>query len=211
MRSIYVYYQSVFEKNPDLLWAGMAKLAGRAVWTGCEDIQKYGFGISFWKMALRLANEIERQLLQMNLEVFMDMAWQHEAFLTKGYAELEARYQAGELRKENLEAWYYIAGGIESDIQSAVNLGNEMLLLCVSMQILDRGYRVLSGLNMGKIMGAMSKSPVPGGRSFSQAVPGGNLCDFNDRWKWISTEMIPNWLKMDSKDRLKEVQRPLGE
>ena len=110
----------------------------------------------------------------------------------------------------NLKAWFNIAAGIDVGVPSAIALGNEMLLRREQRQILSRGYRTLDRLHLGEQMGAMAESPIPGGRSFSATVPGGNLANFDDRWKWITSEMLPNWLGMSPQQRADAVKQPLG-
>ncbi len=64
---------------------------------------------------------------------------------------------------------------------------------------------------VGTIMGALAKNPMPGGKSFSEFVPDGDLCNFSDRWKWIEAEMIPAWFQMELKIQLENVKQPLGQ
>jgi hypothetical protein len=56
----------------------------------------------------------------------------------------------------------------------------------------------------------MGTSPIPGGKSFCDVVPGGDLTNFDDRWKWISVDMLPRWLSFSDKQRQRVVRIPLG-
>jgi hypothetical protein len=46
------------------------------------------------------------------------------------------------------------------------------------------------------VLSHLSKSPIPGGRPFDDVVPGGNITDFQDRWDWITTDMMPTYQQL---------------
>lgn len=177
----------------------MAKMAGRTVWRGLNDGQCYGSILP--GQAQNLAFEIERQLVSMNRQIFMDLAWQHEAYLSGGIKEINEARQRGELSIRNWNAWQLIDKGITDGNRDLVSQGNKLLLKREQQIILAEGYRALAALNMGKIMGAMATSPIPFGDSFNTVVPGGSLCDFDDRWRWISQELFPRWASMSAETR----------
>jgi hypothetical protein len=92
------------------------------------------------------------------------------------------------MKAENYEAWDKINSGKTSE-------GNNGLLAREQKQILQPYWD-----SMGLLNGQMSKealSPVPGGKSFNEYNPGGNITNFQDRWGWISKDMMPAW---DSKN-----------
>ncbi len=146
----------------------------------------------------------------MNLKIFMDMAWQHAAYIHGGIAEMEARFRAGDLGEKEIRAWRLIDHGSRSGNQHAVQLGNEILLRREQEIILARGYAALARLKLGATMGRLSDSPVPGGKNFCDSVPGGDLTDFDDRWKWIVQEMLRQWNQMSAELRAALVKVPLG-
>jgi hypothetical protein len=211
MKSIYGYYRSVFQKNEDMLWAGMAVLAGRSVWKGLSDnVQYRGFIPS--AHTDRIAKMLEEELMTMNLAIFLDLGWMHEAYLEKGLPELEARFEAGDIDEATIAAWRKIDSGIRNKNEEDVQEGNKMLLRREQEVILTPGYANITripGINLGRTMGRMAESPVPGGRRFSVAVPGGSLANFTDRWKWIEGDMVKHWNRMPRKDRLYYVETPI--
>jgi len=79
--------------------------------------------------------------------------------------------------------------------------------------IIERGYENISripGVNLGRAMGRMAESPIPGGRRFSQSVPGGSLAKLEDSWKWIEQDMLKYWEKMSPEDRLHYVEQSIA-
>ena len=54
-------------------------------------------------------------------------------------------------------------------------------------------------------------SPVPGGKPFREVVPGGDITVFEDRWKWIETDMLPAYERLTPQRRRQPVDTPLGE
>jgi len=116
----------------------------------------------------------------------------------------------GELNPLILQAFEKIDQGVREDRRDLIEEGNEMILRREQQVILEEGYKELNRLKLGRVMGAMAESPVPGGCSFNKCVPKGDLTNFNDRWKWISGEMLPNWTGMDPDLQLQLVQAPLG-
>ncbi len=44
-------------------------------------------------------------------------------------------------------------------------------------------------------------SPIPGhGIKFTDYVLGGDIGDFNDRWKWIKESMLPAWVSLEQNE-----------
>jgi hypothetical protein len=205
MKKFYGYYESIYKQNPDLLWAGMAKLAGNVVYDGLR--QTASLRNTFAGPGIELAaSGVERELMQMNLEIFMDLGWQHEAYMAKGIAGIRAAGETG----QNLRAWEYIDAGIDAGIPGAIAKGNEMLLYREQSLIVRRGYAALQSQNMTKIMSALTISPIPGVKPFAEAVPGGNIANFADRWKWIQNDMWPAFRDMNEGVRARLISLPLG-
>jgi len=215
MKRIYGYYTDVFVANPELLWAGMAKLAGNSVWNGLE------MGDSFKPLSqlapgggpTKLIDAMQQELVKMNLEIIMDLGWVHEAYVTGGMDEIERLRSGKLLGRDVYSAFKDIHGGKLEGDQDRINNGNAALLEREQSIILRRGYRELAllqdkGLDQG--MAENSISPIPGGKDFLDVVPGGDLTTFDDRWRWIETDMLPKWLAFSPAERLTLVQQPLG-
>jgi hypothetical protein len=54
------------------------------------------------------------------------------------------------------------------------------------------------------------ESPIPRDSvTFQDAVPGGDIGDFDDRWDWITGSMLPAWQEAEDqlRDELEEFAR----
>jgi hypothetical protein len=100
-----------------------------------------------------------------------------------------------------------------------VNRGNAVLLLKrEQFHVLQGGgiggsYSQIQNLpDFDQIPEAMSeeaKSPIPGGRPFSEIVPDGDITTFADRWKWREQDMIPVFEKLEPAELQRLVQKSL--
>lgn len=199
---VYALYERLYRDHPEMKWAGMAKLAGGVVWGGLSQIETNGRRAVLGSLLPSGAREatqyargelqfVENKLLEMQQAIFNDLAWQHMAYAEGGVKALEACYQRGEIGLENLNAWRDIGSGNENRIWR----GNEALLKREQFDILDRHYtemssRPLSGRVLRNVMSYLANSPIPGGRSFYDAVPNGDIMNFPDRWQWVTSEVI---------------------
>ena len=228
MKKIYDYYATLFKNNSNLMWAGMAKLAGNVVWQqlmnppyvkgaaaaaggigGALGIP--GGGMLAEQAAQKAMAPVIAQLMTMNKEIFEDLAWMHQAYVTGGIAEITQLHDAGEIPDDIYQAWLLIDSGDPANVKK----GNAILLQREQQIVLKRGYAALSTMSVGPvsvatIMSRNATNPIPGGKDFLKTVPSGNLTNYNDRWKWITTQMLPIWNAMDNALRQKLVAQPLG-
>ena len=135
VKKVYAYYAGLYNQNPNLLWAGMAKLAGGTVYGGLEDglakkalAEKAAslpppFGIP-GQIAENQTQFVENKLVGMQQDIFMDLAWQHQAYLERGICELDAAYRRGDISKDNFDAWL----DVDSGDPERVWRGNKTLL-----------------------------------------------------------------------------------
>jgi len=213
---VYAYYANLYNQNPNLRWAAMSKLAGGEVLRGL--IKEITPIVEAHKLSAKwdfrgdlggtgyqggsavipgLATELERELLEMQKDIFFDLAWQHQAFVERGLSALEAANKSGELSNELLEAWRGIASGDETKVRT----GNYALLKREQSERLKKHYQQIQELPdidmIPKTMSGHALSPIPGGRPFSEVVPGGDITDFSDRWRWITEDMIPAFERLD--------------
>lgn len=155
--------------------------------------------------ALRL-EETETTLLQMQKDIFMDLAWQHQAYVEGGLPALEAMHQRG--ADVDIEAWRDIASGDENRVWS----GNTVLLRREQEEVLAAGYDTLDNIPTTRLgLSVLAESPVPGGRPFQIVNPGGDLTNFNDRWEWIETDMLPAYRELSPEHRDRLINQPLEE
>jgi hypothetical protein len=209
---VYAYYASLFDRNENLLWAGMAKLAGGAVYHGMTlaqqqiDTAKWGIGQDpSAGLVVNYAHGLQVVLLKTQQAIFDDLAWQHQAFVQSGLPELVAT--AG----VPADAWRDIASGDPARVRR----GNRELLLREQKTVVAPFYGQIRDLkDFDLIPGQLSRealSPVPGGKPFREVVPDGDITVFEDRWKWIETDMLPAYESLTPQRRRQLVGTPLAD
>jgi hypothetical protein len=229
---VYRYYASLYLADNRLKWAAMAKLAGGEVFRGFRDqivlAEEFGeFVSSAGKRddgALSIgdligggyeiyAGSVDVVLLRMQKAIFMDLAWQHEAYREGGLKALAAAKARGEIGDDLLAAWQ----DIESGDSGRVNAGNAALLQREQLDVLQGGgfYAQIQNIPDNDIipetMSEEALSPIPGGRPFAKVVSGGDITKFNDRWKWLKEDMIPAFEKLDRATLERLVNKSLDE
>jgi uncharacterized protein DUF2515 len=222
IEKVYALYAKWYLQDTSLKWAGMAKLAGGTVYGGLLHlVDERPPVFSIWNLvtpvlAYRGAkrhqmDKVERIFVGMQKNIFMDLAWQHQAYVEGGLPALKAAYDRGDLSGANYQAWTQIASGNEK----AVWEGNRALLLREQSQVLPPDYeRIQDLLGGGKITSQISAetvSPIPGGDAFQKLYPDGDVTDFKDRWKWIDEHMLPEYKALGGEYTRILVQQPLDE
>jgi hypothetical protein len=211
VKKVYAYYTTLYDQNHNLLWAGMAKLAGGTVYGGLQTglTIKFAAGALGGPIAVRQAQFVENKLVGMQQDIFMDLAWQHQAYLERGICELDAAYRRGDISKKNFDAWL----DIDSGDPERVWRGNKALLYQEQYNILDPTYTEIRGGLLGyptaKMLSLMTQSPIPGGKPFTEVVPGGDVTKFQDRWQWIETDMLPAYQQLSPDYRTTLINEPL--
>jgi RHS repeat-associated protein len=205
--SVYSYYESLYFRDQRFLWAGMAKVAGGAVYGAmANELDSWVRKEKNAKTPIDLtvsiaAKAIQIQLLIMQKEIFLDLAWQHEAFSAGGLLPIEAAFRRGEIDKTQFEAWTKIASGTKKNVE----LGNKMLLEREQKQIVVRGYEEIKNLVGGSMidlsMSMLVMSPIPGGTKFSEFIEKGSISNTKDRWNWIKADMLPKFIGLELKER----------
>lgn len=209
---VYAYYAGLFNRNENLLWAGMAKLAGGGVYHGLTlaqqqiDTAKWGIGVDPGAgLILNYAHGLQVVLLRTQRAIFDDLAWQHQAFVQTGLPELAAT--AG----VPADAWRDIASGDPARVRR----GNHELLLREQKTVVAPYYGQIRDMkDFDMIPDQMSRealSPIPGGKAFREVVPGGDITVFEDRWKWIETDMLPAYEGLTPQRRRQLVNTPLAD
>jgi hypothetical protein len=231
---VYAYYQSLYLADDRLKWAAMAKLAGGEVYRGFRDkilpSEKFGEFLASTRSqdkytvidlvgdAYQLyAATLDIRLLQMQKAIFMDLAWQHQAYREGGIKALEAAHTRRELSDDLLAAWR----DIDSRQETRVNAGNMALLKREQNDVLQGGgggtnyYGMIQDIPdddmIPETMSEEALSPIPGGKPFQEVVPGGDITVFKDRWKWLTEDMIPAFEALDRARLRSLVQKSLGD
>jgi hypothetical protein len=232
-QKVYAYYSSLYLADNKLRWAAMAKLAGGEVYRGFRDrivpAEKLGedlaemsrgggitvgdvLGLGF----KAYAGSLGIILLQMQKAIFMDLAWQHQAYREGGIKALAAAKARGELSDELFAAWQ----DIDSGVPDRVNAGNVVLLKREQRDVLQGGgtggfYGRIQDIPDSDVipetMSEEAKSPIPRGKPFKEVVPGGDITVFQDRWTWLLKDMIPAFQQLDEATLQALVKKSLGE
>jgi hypothetical protein len=211
--TVYEFYKKLQDENSEeFLWAGLAKMAGAPVHAGLSDAQQGRDGLSFPTFGLidsAALNSIQDILIEANINIYNDLAYQFVAYRTAGIEEME-QLLSGSVAP-TLAAWQQIHDGYISGNAATIAGGNEILLQREQQVILEPTYIKLK--NVENIYGLISVSwmfshlaanPIPSGLSFQTVVPGGDITVFNDRWLWIthpSQGMWPLWNSIEKSTR----------
>ncbi|MGL4305237.1 MAG: DUF2515 family protein [Mycobacteriaceae bacterium] len=156
-----------------------------------------------------------RQILIMQKAIFTDLMPMHYIYTHEGLDGIKEFYDAGLIPQEIFQAWNDIASGDTAKIASA----NETLLRREQFNVV--GSQMDDARNYGNgvgsalayamtLMGSPSIAGVPPLRAYRQFELTGNLPDgrtatlvapipnwdwtvFEDRWQYISTELLPRY------------------
>ena len=202
IQGVYAFYQKVFLEQPtEYYWCGLAKLAGAPVYAALSDAQH----------AAPLLYNFQDTLVQMNVDILNDLAWQFEAYRKGGLNALEEiNAVTHDTTILDIAPWREIDQGIQLTAQGdpsgpiLIQQGNQDLLQREQQQVLADGYHGLSTMDAGVIanyMSLLAKCPIwdpstnepYAGRNFEAIVPGGNLTTYDDRWTWITYPTTGIW------------------
>jgi len=219
--NVYAYYENLYQTNSDLLWAGMAKLAGGSVFGAMQQIQIVqqiasevmqgqsnilpAIGIAA-SMAYYYCKRLMKLLLAMQKDIFLDLSWQHQAYIERGLECLELIMDGENIP---IEAWRDIASGDSGRVSE----GNQTLLRREQEDILSPYYTEIQNIHdmniLPQVMSILSQSPIPDGRPFHEVVDDGDITEFEDRWRWISEDMLPKYENLSEEYRSRLVDTPL--
>jgi hypothetical protein len=175
------------------------------------------------------SNELEwneKKFLDMQKQIFDDMAWKHVAYTMGGIGLLREISRQGGLRPQELQPFEDIASGDPARVSS----GNEALLRREQFDIIQNDYDEIRshdgpvGATFTEALTWTAGNPIPGGHSYKAdfhrdididiplmnpvpigpqsvhvatiQVPEGNVADFEDRWRWISQDMLPHYREL---------------
>jgi hypothetical protein len=211
IKKVYALYAQWFLDNPELKWAGMAKLAGGSVYAGLENLikERPSYGLRDIVVPILIYDKGKR--VQMQKNIFMDMAWQHQAYVEGGLSALGSAYARGDLSAAEYEAWTKIASGDAKQVWA----GNHYLLLREQSEILPPDYERINDMWGGGTIASQisdnTQSPIPGGASFRSLYPDGDVTDLGNRWRWIEDHMLPEYKSLGEAYTRTLVNQPLEE
>ncbi|MDQ2719720.1 MAG: hypothetical protein M3Z26_08185 [Bacteroidota bacterium] len=207
IQKVYEYYKSLFNNSivPDrFLWAGLGRLAGSAVLGGLDNDASFDADPS----------DVTIGMVNIGKNIFMDLAWQHEAYLdlvitntdvNTFLSVLDFYDQNFPAKNKYKDAWNTIISG---DI---IN-GNLALLENEQASIIQPVYDSI----MGQSNNAMFQNPSPFINQvhpyhldFLISKPTGSILNFNDRWDWIvngkgnGDGMWQKWITIPANERIR--------
>jgi hypothetical protein len=216
IHSVYDYYGSLYNRNPaKCRWAGLARVAGGPFFKGFCTINNMQKGANagalagpvYWPFAALSVAECQgalTTLMEMGKRIFTDMAWQHEAYTNGGIAEIRRLKAAGEFDRPYKDE--PVPNGTP-DFWEAIDRddagswsGNRDLFRREQLAIIPPGYSTLQMLpGVAVIMTALADTPHPWGHAFNEffqqsaALETHLVTMGDDRWKWMSEDVLPTW------------------
>jgi hypothetical protein len=212
-------YAKLYLSNPSIFkWAGMAAFASKEVGKGMAQAWELGFGAGtdpFTAAAVWVGGLVTGRggdvgptmgkllfwaLSGGNRLLWDDIVWQHVAYRDAGFKALQEAREAGEVPESSFAGWSIIDSAVRKKEIEEVWMGNALLLLHEQQQVLQPLiYDAKEVKHLWPAISADVPTPIPGhGVNFIDYVPGGNIGNFTDRWKWIFESMLPAWQKLET-------------
>jgi hypothetical protein len=191
MSEYYDYYRENYLTDDDFQWSGMARLAGSQVLAGVNDASYAVSGPS--NPLYVVLGELIDSLRNGGFDIFDSIAWQHHAYRSSGIEALKWTKENFNNTHLNalLNAWVnYNKGKIESDA-ALVARAAKAITEHEQNQVIVNTWAELSQIrlengNVADVFTSLSENVMkPNGDRFTVAVPGGDLGNTADRWKWI--------------------------
>ncbi len=245
IQAVFNFYGKLFTEEPDeFYWCGLAKLVGSPVYAGLSDAEyakagTLGVGTASGSLITEILtlsylipkmNQFQQIMVQMNIHIFDDLAWQFEAYKNGGLDAIK-EIAAVDSQDIDLATWQEIDDGVQNDDVSEIQDGNILLARREQQVTVAQDYQNLQNLlpntgifspyatnTVGFIVSYLGQNPVIGGPSFWNFEPSSaDLTVFSYRWDWVtggagtnsSQGMIPLWLAASDSDRLAWVNEPI--
>ncbi|MDQ5862456.1 MAG: WXG100 family type VII secretion target [Actinomycetota bacterium] len=191
IKKVYDFYGQAYLSNPDLQWAGMANMIGPSFAGGFKDMamlrdlaQQIADNPAS-DIPLPILDQIEQlagmtdqeiryyetSMLDMNKEIFLDQARQHEAYLNGGIEEINRLRDSGAIDSKTAEAWALIDSGDADRIQE----GNTSLLYREQNEIIADDYDNMRNHPGGEavtyLVTLAGEPSIPGAKSYAEVFP----------------------------------------
>jgi hypothetical protein len=191
MSEYYDYYRENYLTDDDFQWSGMARVAGSQVVSGISDARHALLTPS--APLERIVGELIDALRNGGYDIFDSLAWQHHAYRSSGFGALkwtEANSNNSDLNMM-LGAWInHERGKRDADAGLVGDAAKKFARHEQNQVIVDR-WTELSRIRLENgdatdVFSILAENGMkPNGIRFADAVPGGNLGNTQDRWKWI--------------------------
>ncbi len=189
-------YAELYLRNPQLYrWAGMAALTSAHVGRGMYQMHLLHHAHLGWLIGLlqRDVAAVFDALGAGNLAVFVDIYWQHLAYELAGLPEFERIHAAGELSVAALAAWRLIDAGRVAADDTLIWEGNLQLLYIEQKEVLQPAVYDTQP-RLWRDISLWIESPLLGQHeTFGAWAPSATIGNFEARWRWISTRLVPRW------------------
>jgi uncharacterized protein YukE len=191
IKKVYDFYGQAYLANPDLQWAGMANMIGPSFAGGFRDMamlrdlaQQIADNPAS-DIPLPMLDQIEQlagmtdqeirfyetSMLDMNKEIFLDQARQHEAYINGGIEEINRLRDSGVINADTAKAWAQIDSGDPELIQE----GNTSLLYREQNEIIADDYDAMRNHPGGEavtyLVTLAGEPSIPGAKSYPEVFP----------------------------------------
>ena len=191
IKKVYDFYGQAYLSNPDLQWAGMANMIGPSFAGGFKDMamlrdlaQQIADNPAS-DVPLPILDQIEQlagmtdaeiryyetSMLDMNKEIFLDQARQHQAYMNGGIDEINRLQDSGAIDSKTAEAW----ANIESGDPERVQEGNTSLLYREQNEIIADDYDNMRNHPGGEavtyLVTLAGEPSIPGAKSYAEVFP----------------------------------------
>jgi uncharacterized protein YukE len=191
IKKVYDFYGQAYVANPDLQWAGMANMIGPSFAGGFRDMamlrdlaQQIADNPAS-DIPLPMLDQIEQlagmtdqeirfyetSMLDMNKEIFLDQARQHEAYMNGGIEEINRLRDSGVINADTAKAWAQIDSGDPELIQE----GNTSLLYREQNEIIADDYDAMRNHPGGEavtyLVTLAGEPSIPGAKSYPEVFP----------------------------------------
>ncbi len=168
----------------------------------------------------------EQRFLSMQKQIFDDMAWKHAAYSLGGIDLMREMHDGGQLSPRELAPFEQIASGVPERVRAGNEalLYREQRNIIQNDYDALRDHDGPIGEGFSTMLTWTANNPIPGGHAYRDdfhhnaeipvplpgpigifvhphvsipvQVPTGNVADFDDRWRWITQDMLPNYQQL---------------
>jgi uncharacterized protein YukE len=191
IKKVYDFYGQAYLSNPDLQWAGMANMIGPSFAGGFKDmamLRDLAQQISdnpASDVPLPILDQIEQlagmtdeeirfyetSMLDMNKEIFLDQARQHQAYMNGGIEEINRLRDSGAIDTGTAQEWAKIDSGDPELVQE----GNTALLYREQNEIIADDYDTMRNHPGGEavtyLVTLAGEPSIPGAKSYPEVFP----------------------------------------
>lgn len=193
MTRVYDYYGRLYLERPrELLWAGLARLAGAPIVQGLAGAVRYGIDNAYCHM-----------LVDTCARIFADTAWLHEAFLDDpavavALADREERQDGLAPRRRAI--WADLGAGDDAGAVAA----NRRLLEHEQLVVAQAGYDAFRADTSAVSASVRAVHP------YHDDFAGDDIGDPKQRWAWVE-EMWASWTALPAEECVRLVRLPFDD